>query len=158
MATRWSISYDCKPSRKTCATFYPKVLQETYPHDAMLAAGAVIGALCAGKITYLIGHRYSIMVYDVFIFIACLMSVILGSKIKKTEMNVSSVLLGIGIGALCTALPSYIGEITTPTKRSKNCFPTIVHWTQGLQLKKICFSLRCILTFFSFFFFYERFC
>lgn len=81
---------------------------------SIIGIGGSIGALPAGKVAHLIGHRYSMVLSELFI-VSGWASLIVADAVWK--LNTGRMLQGIGIGALCAVIPSYVGEISQPHTR-----------------------------------------
>lgn len=83
--------------------------QDTQTYSSVFGLGAVFGALTAGKIIKMIGRRYGMMLSEIFVMTGW----ILLSLPKDLWMMIGGrVSQGIGIGALCTIIPGYVGEIS----------------------------------------------
>lgn len=85
-------------------------------YGSVFGIGAVIGALPAGMVSNMIGRRYSMILFELFI-IAGWSLLILFSAVWM--LIVGRTLQGLGVGALCAIIPTYVGEISQPHIRGK---------------------------------------
>lgn len=83
---------------------------------SIFGIGGSIGALPAGKVTRLIGHRNTMILSELFVISGWMFLLMPGVEWK---LNTGRVLQGIGIGSLCTVIPTYVGEISQPHIRGK---------------------------------------
>lgn len=83
-------------------------------YESVFGIGAAMGAIPAGAVSRVIGRRYGMVLYEMFVIAgwACL-------TVPKAVwmLIVGRVLQGIGVGALCTIIPVYVGEISQPVIR-----------------------------------------
>jgi MFS family permease len=79
--------------------------------SSIFGIGAVIGALPAGKLSAIIGRRYSMVLFEIYIIIGW---IFLTMANASWMLLVGRVLQGIGVGALCTVIPTYVAEISQP--------------------------------------------
>ncbi|XP_025205741.1 facilitated trehalose transporter Tret1-like [Melanaphis sacchari] len=79
--------------------------------SSIFGIGAVFGALPAGKISAIIGRRYSMVLFEISIIIGW---IFLTMANALWMLMIGRILHGIGVGALCTVIPSYVAEISQP--------------------------------------------
>jgi len=92
---------------------------------SIIGIGGSIGALPAGKVARLIGHRYS-MVLSELLIVSGWAFLIVADAVWK--LNMGRMLQGIGVGALGTVIPSYVSEISQPhTRGMYKCLVTNGH-------------------------------
>lgn len=104
------------PARTMASKSYPFQVTE---HDAgiyisVIGIGAVMGAIPAGAVSRVIGRRYGMILYEVFVISGW---VCLTMPKAIWMLIVGRILQGIGVGALCTIIPAYVGEISQPNIR-----------------------------------------
>lgn len=85
-------------------------------YSSIFGIGAVIGALPAGKLSAMIGRRYSMVFFEIHIIIGW---IFLTMANTSWMLLVGRILQGVGVGALCTVIPTYVAEISQPHIRGK---------------------------------------
>lgn len=88
--------------------------KDTQTFSSVFGIGAALGALPAGYVTSLLGPRISMMLFEGFLFIGW---VILVLPTSVWMLSAGRILQGIGTGALCATIPSYVGEIAESSMR-----------------------------------------
>lgn len=83
---------------------------------SIFGIGAVFGALPAGKISAMIGRRYSMVLFEIFVIIGW---IFLTMATASWMLMAGRIIQGIGVGALCTIIPSYVAEISQPHIRGE---------------------------------------
>lgn len=95
----------------------PEITAEKFQnYCSLFGMGAIIGSLPAGKVTSMIGNRYGMILFEVFVISGWLLLIMLNAV---WMLILGTILKGIGIGALCTIIPVYIGEISQKHIRGK---------------------------------------
>jgi len=84
--------------------------------SSIFGIGAVVGALPAGKLSAMIGRRYSMVIFEIHIIIGW---IFLSMANASWMLLAGRVLQGVGVGALCTVIPTYVAEIAQPHIRGK---------------------------------------
>ncbi|XP_050439145.1 facilitated trehalose transporter Tret1-like [Adelges cooleyi] len=123
-------------------------VSDTQLYGSMFGVGAAFGALPAGYIGKLLGRCLSMAVFEMFLVFGwiCL------TFPKGVWMLIAGrVLLGIGVGALCAVIPSYVGEISQPHVRGSlgSMFQVLVvtgilySYSLGAVLKYQLFNFSC---------------
>jgi len=84
--------------------------------SSIFGIGAVFGALPAGKLSAMIGRRYSIVFFEINIIIGWILLIMANAS---WMLLAGRVIQGIGVGALCTIIPTYVAEISQPHIRGK---------------------------------------
>jgi len=84
--------------------------------SSIFGIGAVIGAIPAGKLSEIIGRRYSMVFFEIHIIIGW---IFLTMANASWMLLVGRILQGIGVGALCTVIPTYVAEISQPHIRGE---------------------------------------
>ncbi|XP_015371045.1 PREDICTED: facilitated trehalose transporter Tret1 [Diuraphis noxia] len=79
--------------------------------SSIFGIGAVFGALPAGKLSATIGRRYSMVLFEIQIIIGW---IFLTMANASWMLLAGRVIQGIGVGALCTIIPTYVAEISQP--------------------------------------------
>lgn len=83
---------------------------------SIFGIGAVFGALPAGKLSAMIGRRYSMVLFEILIIIGW---IFLTMATASWMLMAGRIIQGIGVGALCTIIPSYVAEISQPHIRGE---------------------------------------
>ncbi len=81
-----------------------------------ILVGAVIGALCCGKLSSVIGRRYTVMT------VAGIFAVgVIGSGLSPSALwlGVARIVLGFAVGGASQIVPVYIAELAPPAKRGR---------------------------------------
>uniref|UniRef100_A0A7N2L4B9 Major facilitator superfamily (MFS) profile domain-containing protein n=1 Tax=Quercus lobata TaxID=97700 RepID=A0A7N2L4B9_QUELO len=81
---------------------------------SMMTIGAIIGALISGKMTDVIGRRYTFWILDIF-YIMGWLSIIFAKGAWLLDFG--RLLLGVGFGITCYVGPVYLAEITPKNLR-----------------------------------------
>lgn len=84
-------------------------------HQCAMAAGAATGALFAGRLTFAVGYRRGLILYDALVAAGW---ALLAARHSPWTLSAGCALHGAGVGALCTAAPAYIGEVVAAPARS----------------------------------------
>lgn len=90
--------------------------KDTQTFSSVFGIGAALGALPAGYVTSLLGPRISMMLFEGFLFVGW---IILVFPTSVWMLSVGRILQGVGTGALCATIPSYVGEIAEPHMRGR---------------------------------------
>ncbi|XP_050274577.1 sugar transporter ERD6-like 5 isoform X2 [Quercus robur] len=81
---------------------------------SIMTIGAIIGALISGKMTDVIGRRYTFWILDIF-YIMGWLSIIFAKGAWLLDLG--RLLLGVGFGITCYVGPVYLAEITPKNLR-----------------------------------------
>ncbi len=81
-----------------------------------ILVGAVIGALVCGKLSGLIGRRYTVMTVAAIFAIGVLAS---GWSASATALALARIVLGFAVGGASQIVPVYIAELAPPHKRGR---------------------------------------
>ncbi len=81
-----------------------------------ILVGAVIGALVCGKLSGLIGRRYTVMTVAAIFAIGVIASGLSGSAIS---LAIARIILGFAVGGASQIVPVYIAELAPPEKRGR---------------------------------------
>ncbi|GAA0499326.1 sugar porter family MFS transporter [Tatumella terrea] len=81
-----------------------------------ILVGAVIGALVCGKLSGLIGRRYTVMTVAAIFAIGVIASGLSGSAIS---LAIARIVLGFAVGGASQIVPVYIAELAPPEKRGR---------------------------------------
>ena len=81
-----------------------------------ILVGAVIGALVCGKLSGLIGRRYTVMTVAAIFAIGVIASGLSGSAVS---LAIARVILGFAVGGASQIVPVYIAELAPPEKRGR---------------------------------------
>ncbi|XP_063992356.1 facilitated trehalose transporter Tret1-like [Diachasmimorpha longicaudata] len=95
-------------------SFLPVSKEEGSWVSSLLALGAIAGALPAGALANRIGRKKSLLLVAAPFFLSWVM--IMFAK-TLWMLCVARFIVGIGVGAACVQVPSYIAEIATPSAR-----------------------------------------
>lgn len=88
--------------------------EDGFTYSSVFGIGAIFGALPSGKLTNLIGYRFAMIIYELCILAGWVLLTIP----KALWMLIAGrIVQGIGVGALCTTIPAYVGEIAEPRIR-----------------------------------------
>lgn len=90
--------------------------KDTQMFSSVFGIGAALGALPAGYVSGLFGRRTSMMLFEGFLFVGWIILVI---PTSVWMLSAGRVLQGVGAGALCAIIPSYVGEIAEPQMRGR---------------------------------------
>ncbi|XP_011312356.1 facilitated trehalose transporter Tret1-like [Fopius arisanus] len=82
--------------------------------SSLLALGAIAGALPAGALANILGRKKALLCLSGPFLVSWLMIVLARSV---WLLCVARFIVGIGVGAACVQVPSYIAEIATPSTR-----------------------------------------
>lgn len=82
----------------------------------MILVGAVLGALCCGKISGRIGRRYTIMLVAFIFAVGVLWS---AQSPSMAWLVMARLLLGFAVGGSSQIVPVYIAELATSEKRGR---------------------------------------
>jgi len=95
---------------------FPVNAHDALTYSSALGIGAVAGAMHAGAVSRAIGRRYGMILYEMFVVSgwACLTV-----PAAAWTLTAGRVLQGVGVGALCTIIPAYVGEISQPDVRGE---------------------------------------
>ncbi|VVC44857.1 Hypothetical protein CINCED_3A000173 [Cinara cedri] len=127
---------------------FPVTDKDTQTFSSVFGIGAALGALPAGYVSGLFGRRTSMMLFEGFLLVGW---IILVYPTSVWMLSVGRVLQGIGAGALCAIIPSYVGEIAEPQMRGRlgTVFQFLIvagilfSYTFGAFLKYVPFCLLC---------------
>lgn len=81
-----------------------------------ILVGAVIGALCCGKLSSVIGRRYTVMTVAGIFAVGVIGS---GLSASAVWLGVARVVLGFAVGGASQIVPVYIAELAPPAKRGR---------------------------------------
>lgn len=81
-----------------------------------ILVGAVIGALCCGKLSSAIGRRYTVMTVAGIFAVGVIGS---GLSTSAVWLGVARVVLGFAVGGASQIVPVYIAELAPPAKRGR---------------------------------------
>ncbi|XP_043268933.1 facilitated trehalose transporter Tret1-2 homolog [Venturia canescens] len=123
---------------------------------SLLAVGAILGAVPAGKVADMIGRKSAIIVTSVPFLISWLMLIFLRDL---TSVYVARFIGGIGAGAACVTVPVYIGEIAEASIRGAlgSFFPLLFSlgivfvYVAGAYASYTLFNVTCSLALLPFF-------
>jgi len=90
---------------------FPISVDDLKSFGSIFGIGAVFGALPAGKLSATIGRRYSMVLFEIIIIIGW---IFLTMANASWMLLAGRVLQGVGVGALCTVIPTYVAEISQP--------------------------------------------
>lgn len=96
---------------------FPVTSKDTQTFSSVFGIGAALGALPAGYVSGLCGRRGSMMIFEGFLLVGWIMLV---RPVATWVLSVARMLQGVGAGALCATIPSYVGEIAEPQMRGKS--------------------------------------
>lgn len=113
MILGWSSSAQIMLENDHLVTF-PVTNKDTQTFSSVFGIGAALGALPAGYVSGLFGRRTSMMLFEGFLIVGW---IILVMPMSVWMLSVGRVLQGVGVGALCAIIPSYVGEIADPKMR-----------------------------------------
>jgi len=82
--------------------------------SSVFGIGAALGALPAGYVSKMIGRPGSMMLFEGFLLVGWVMLVL---PTSVWVLHAGRMMQGIGVGALCAVIPSYVGEIAEPRMR-----------------------------------------
>lgn len=109
----WSSSAQVMLETDSLVTFQV-TNKDTQTFSSVFGIGAALGALPAGYVSGLFGRRTSMMLFEGFLLVGW---IILVMPMSVWMLSVGRVLQGVGVGALCAIIPSYVGEIAEPKMR-----------------------------------------
>eukprot|EP00102_Acyrthosiphon_pisum_P026970 XP_016664180.1 PREDICTED: facilitated trehalose transporter Tret1-like isoform X2 [Acyrthosiphon pisum] len=90
---------------------FPISVDDLKSFSSIFGIGAACGALPAGKLSATIGRRYSMVLFEIIIIIGW---IFLTMANASWMLLAGRVLQGVGVGALCTVIPTYVAEISQP--------------------------------------------
>ncbi|XP_060856540.1 facilitated trehalose transporter Tret1-like [Metopolophium dirhodum] len=90
---------------------FPISVDDLKSFGSIFGIGAVFGALPAGKLSATIGRRYSMVLFEIIIIVGW---IFLTMANASWMLLAGRVLQGVGVGALCTVIPTYVAEISQP--------------------------------------------
>jgi len=90
--------------------------QDTQTFSSVFGVGAALGALAAGHVSGVLGRRAGMMLCEGFLLAGWAVLVL---PTSVWMLSLGRVLQGVGAGALCAIVPSYVGEIAEPRMRGK---------------------------------------
>ncbi|XP_022166247.1 facilitated trehalose transporter Tret1-like [Myzus persicae] len=90
---------------------FPISVDDLKSFSSIFGIGAVVGALPAGKLSAMIGRRYSMVLFEIHIIIGWIFLTVANAS---WMLMAGRVLQGVGVGALCTVIPTYVAEISQP--------------------------------------------
>jgi MFS family permease len=82
--------------------------------SSVFGIGAALGALPAGYVSRTFGRPASMMLFEGFLLVGWVMLVL---PTSVWVLSAGRMMQGIGAGALCAIIPSYVGEIAEPRMR-----------------------------------------
>lgn len=86
-------------------------------YGSVFGIGAVIGALPAGTVSNIVGRRYSMILFELFVIVGWGFLILFNAI---WMLIIGRTLQGIGVGALCAIIPTYVGEISQPHIRGNH--------------------------------------
>jgi len=95
---------------------FPVSSQDTQTFSSVFGIGAALGALPAGYVSGTFGRRTGMMLCEGFLLAGWAMLVL---STSVWMLSWGRVLQGVGAGALCAVVPSYVGEIAEPRTRGE---------------------------------------
>ncbi|XP_050436235.1 facilitated trehalose transporter Tret1-like isoform X3 [Adelges cooleyi] len=121
---------------------------DTQTYSSVFGIGAAIGALPAGSVAQLMGRCLSMVVFEIFVLAGW---ICLSIPTGVWMLNLGRTLQGVGIGALCAVIPTYVAEISQPSIRGSlgALFQVLVvigilfAYTFGAILSYVPFCLVC---------------
>ncbi|XP_050531566.1 facilitated trehalose transporter Tret1-like isoform X1 [Daktulosphaira vitifoliae] len=93
---------------------FPVTRSNTQTYGSVFGIGAAFGALPAGTVAKIFGRCKSMVIFELFM---CLGWLFLTIPRAVWMLIVGRILQGIGVGALCAVIPSYVGEISQASVR-----------------------------------------
>ncbi|XP_026822745.1 sugar transporter ERD6-like 8 isoform X2 [Rhopalosiphum maidis] len=90
--------------------------KDTQTFSSVFGIGAALGALPAGYVSRTFGRPASIMLFEGFLLVGWIMLVL---PTYVWVLSSGRMMQGIGAGALCAVIPSYVGEIAEPRMRGR---------------------------------------
>lgn len=81
-----------------------------------ILVGAVIGALACGKLSGVIGRRYTVMTVAAIFAVGVMGSGLSGSAL---QLGIARIVLGFAVGGASQIVPVYIAELAPPDKRGR---------------------------------------
>jgi len=93
---------------------FPITAKDTQMFSSVFGIGAALGALPAGYVSRMFGRPASMMLFEGFLLVGWVMLVL---PTSVWMLSAGRMMQGIGVGALCAVIPSYIGEIAEPRMR-----------------------------------------
>lgn len=82
--------------------------KDTQTFSSVFGIGAALGALPAGYVTSMLGPRNSMILFEGFLLVGWIILIL---PISVWMLSAGRVLQGVGTGALCATIPTYVGEI-----------------------------------------------
>ncbi|KAH0554699.1 facilitated trehalose transporter Tret1-2 homolog [Cotesia glomerata] len=118
---------------------------------ALMALGAIVGAVPAGKVADKIGRKTAITITAVPFFISWLTIIFTRDLVS---LYIARFIGGIGAGSACVLVPVYIGEISEPSIRGAlgSFFPLLFStgvvfvYVVGAYAAYMAFNIACSLT------------
>ncbi|XP_050531568.1 facilitated trehalose transporter Tret1-like isoform X3 [Daktulosphaira vitifoliae] len=111
---------------------FPVTRSNTQTYGSVFGIGAAFGALPAGTVAKIFGRCKSMVIFELFM---CLGWLFLTIPRAVWMLIVGRILQGIGVGALCAVIPSYVGEISQASVRGR-----LGSMFQGLTVVGIMFA------------------
>ncbi|KAL4143709.1 hypothetical protein QTP88_006006 [Uroleucon formosanum] len=122
--------------------------KDTQTFSSVFGIGAALGALPAGYVSRVFGRPASMMLFEGFLLVGWAMLVF---PTSVWMLSAGRMMQGIGVGALCAIIPSYIGEIAEPRMRGRlgTIFQLFIvigilySYTSGAFMKYVPFCVAC---------------
>ncbi|XP_027851745.2 facilitated trehalose transporter Tret1-2 homolog [Aphis gossypii] len=122
--------------------------KDTQTFSSVFGIGAALGALPAGYVSRTFGRPASMMLFEGFLLVGWVMLVL---PTSVWLLSVGRMMQGIGAGALCAVIPSYVGEIAEPRMRGRlgTIFQLFIvigilySYTSGAFMNYVPFCIAC---------------
>ncbi|XP_060834889.1 facilitated trehalose transporter Tret1-2 homolog isoform X2 [Rhopalosiphum padi] len=116
--------------------------------SSVFGIGAALGALPAGYVSRTFGRPASMMLFEGFLLVGWVMLVL---PTSVWVLSAGRMMQGIGAGALCAIIPSYVGEIAEPRMRGRlgTIFQLFIvigilySYTSGAFMNYVPFCIAC---------------